>query len=848
MRCLYCGKELALLKRWTRGGQFCSEAHKKSYQEEYNRIGLSRLLQAQSKIAPVTAAQAQDRLPENRGPVAQHETEVALEERPREDVHLSAAVDETPLDLTEDSSAEETSQEESSAQENGEDHGSPEDESWEPFQTAGFIKEQLPEPASSEILPHTEPWDRAFGSPLPPDWRTSVEVRQALPEAAQVELTFRPHVSGRQDSAGEVKVAPNEFVHANAVSPAAELLLANRMESAGVVRQIVIPRPADFNAAASLDTALAVAFAAEFRESPVLRLSLSQIAFAEESADVILEDEAADQVQDSAEPVAVALEDSLPVEELDSAVPPVEATPTEAALPATPQENQPEPQPVSESEIASNEASLHFDQQPSQPAAEGETSSSDVPGLANLHDGLNHIEEEVSLSDTGAPVIAQQEPRGLARMVDIPVKTFAPSKPAPKDGANALIEMPVFLPRLTGLPLRPKMGLVPASSAPSSKKQARPAPKNTQPTAEAKVASESTAAPVESKPENGAGGKPAQPSAWRTSTEAAPAAKPAGPPNRTTEGGPKAKSAQPSAAERKRETRPIKPSETSSEESKAAALREVKRSAAPPEAKRPEAAEAKRQDAAEAKRQEPTPAAKRQESVTESSAEPIAVPSFGASQAPSESLLSSLKVKLAIAGALVALCIGIYLIFGGKPQAPAPATPAVDKPGPSIMVGSGGWVEGWAGDPAGAHVGRQITIYRPSLKLSDYRIDFKGEIETKSLGWVFRAADPENYYAMKLAIVTPGLQPKIALLKYIVVHGHETQAGRVPIDLDVKLDTQYTVRVDVRGPKFTTYVQGQLMDTWTDDQLKLGGVGFLNEREERGRIKSVSVSLLSGGK
>ena len=50
------------------------------------------------------------------------------------------------------------------------------------------------------------------------------------------------------------------------------------------------------------------------------------------------------------------------------------------------------------------------------------------------------------------------------------------------------------------------------------------------------------------------------------------------------------------------------------------------------------------------------------------------------------------------------------------------------------------------------------------------------------------------------------------------------------------------------GSKFTTYVQGQQVDIWNDDQLKVGGAGFLNEREERGRIKSVSVSLLNGGK
>src|ERR1043165_407641 len=47
MRCLYCGKELALLKRWTGGGDFCSDAHRQRYQEEYNQLALNRLLQAQ---------------------------------------------------------------------------------------------------------------------------------------------------------------------------------------------------------------------------------------------------------------------------------------------------------------------------------------------------------------------------------------------------------------------------------------------------------------------------------------------------------------------------------------------------------------------------------------------------------------------------------------------------------------------------------------------------------------------------------------------------------------------------------------------------------------------------------
>src|SRR5580698_9917047 len=56
MRCLYCGKELALLKRWTGGGEFCSDVHRQRYQEEYNQLALNRLLQAKPPAKPDKAA------------------------------------------------------------------------------------------------------------------------------------------------------------------------------------------------------------------------------------------------------------------------------------------------------------------------------------------------------------------------------------------------------------------------------------------------------------------------------------------------------------------------------------------------------------------------------------------------------------------------------------------------------------------------------------------------------------------------------------------------------------------------------------------------------------------------
>jgi hypothetical protein len=68
MRCLYCGKGLALLKRWTGGGEFCSEAHRQRYQEEYNQLALNRLLQAKPASEP--EAPAKIKVPEEKSPSA----------------------------------------------------------------------------------------------------------------------------------------------------------------------------------------------------------------------------------------------------------------------------------------------------------------------------------------------------------------------------------------------------------------------------------------------------------------------------------------------------------------------------------------------------------------------------------------------------------------------------------------------------------------------------------------------------------------------------------------------------------------------------------------------------------
>ena len=63
MRCLYCGVELALLKKLAGSENFCSDVHRLSYQEEFSRIALNRLMQAHAQTEKQTALAEVDQFP-----------------------------------------------------------------------------------------------------------------------------------------------------------------------------------------------------------------------------------------------------------------------------------------------------------------------------------------------------------------------------------------------------------------------------------------------------------------------------------------------------------------------------------------------------------------------------------------------------------------------------------------------------------------------------------------------------------------------------------------------------------------------------------------------------------------
>jgi hypothetical protein len=137
----------------------------------------------------------------------------------------------------------------------------------------------------------------------------------------------------------------------------------------------------------------------------------------------------------------------------------------------------------------------------------------------------------------------------------------------------------------------------------------------------------------------------------------------------------------------------------------------------------------------------------------------------------------------------------------------------------------------------------QLALYQPSMKFTDYRMEFFGQIESKSIGWVVRAHDPKNYYAMKFTVVQAGLRPIIAMVHYPVTDGHAGKPIETPLmDVMVHNNTPYHVGVTVAGNRIITSIEGQEVDRWIEDQIPSGGVGFYSDAGASARLYWMKVS------
>jgi hypothetical protein len=147
----------------------------------------------------------------------------------------------------------------------------------------------------------------------------------------------------------------------------------------------------------------------------------------------------------------------------------------------------------------------------------------------------------------------------------------------------------------------------------------------------------------------------------------------------------------------------------------------------------------------------------------------------------------------------------------------------------------------WNSDSGEVHPA-SLRLWKPSTSLSNYELEFMGQIDRKSMDWAFRAADLHNYYATKLVMTRSGPLPNAGLVRFVVLDGRERERVELPLPLTIERGVDYKVRVSVHGNRFLTSVNGQLISSWMDSRISRGGVGFFSEDGEASVLKWVSVS------
>ena len=153
-----------------------------------------------------------------------------------------------------------------------------------------------------------------------------------------------------------------------------------------------------------------------------------------------------------------------------------------------------------------------------------------------------------------------------------------------------------------------------------------------------------------------------------------------------------------------------------------------------------------------------------------------------------------------------------------------------------------GWAAGWSRNPDGYVKPGDLALFQPAISYRDYRLEFFGEIEKLGIGWAVRAQDRKNYYAMKFKVIAPGLRPVLSMVYYPVVAGKPGHRVEVPLSVMVHDKQPYHVAVQVSRNRVTASIEGQEVDSWTDDLLPSGTVGFFADAGESARLYWMRVS------
>jgi hypothetical protein len=135
-----------------------------------------------------------------------------------------------------------------------------------------------------------------------------------------------------------------------------------------------------------------------------------------------------------------------------------------------------------------------------------------------------------------------------------------------------------------------------------------------------------------------------------------------------------------------------------------------------------------------------------------------------------------------------------------------------------------------------------LSLFTPSMHLTDYDVDTVLQIESKGVGLAVRANSPRDYQAVRMIVEGSGPMPDLFVERYDVSQGQVSHAVRLRCPARFQAGTLYHVHLQAQGDSFALYIQGQLVDYWSAHPGRSGGVGLFCGPGEHARVAWIRVS------
>lgn len=156
--------------------------------------------------------------------------------------------------------------------------------------------------------------------------------------------------------------------------------------------------------------------------------------------------------------------------------------------------------------------------------------------------------------------------------------------------------------------------------------------------------------------------------------------------------------------------------------------------------------------------------------------------------------------------------------------------------GLSMWEGDGNWARSWYYDKSGVVRPGRMAIYQPSIPMEDYQFVLTAAVERRSISWMVRATNLRNYVAARLNIAGSGSDQRLSFERWTVKDGRVTRRQVLPLGTTLGTATTARIRMEVVGNTFTTTLQDQVIDVFTDSSHATGGVGLFSSDGDQPRI------------